>query len=252
MRIWLDRPPDFGERQARVSGGFNWHEGFALTFLKMISSFCPCGRFLFYTAPCPSWSLNRCMKTDRQTDRQSKPKPGHLLGRGFSLAELLVSLLILAEIATFSIPKILSAQQASTKRAKAKEVAAMIAAAHQRLQLESGVSAATTMGQLMPYYNYLAVDTTSTIDREANVSGASFLSCSGTSSWATCLRLPSGGIILFEQNSTLSSSSGNNYVLYDPDGTYSGTTDGKGVSFYLSLNGRLTTIPADHPNWFSW
>ncbi len=44
--------------------------------------------------------------------------------RGFTLAELLVSLLILGEIATFSIPKILTAQQNAQKNAVFKELIA--------------------------------------------------------------------------------------------------------------------------------
>lgn len=40
---------------------------------------------------------------------------------GFTLAELLIALTILGVIATFTIPKILTAQQASTYNAIAKE-----------------------------------------------------------------------------------------------------------------------------------
>lgn len=62
------------------------------------------------------------------------PRPKHKTNKGFSLAELLISLLILSEIATFTIPKLISNQQASANNAKAKEVAGMIAGAFQSYQ----------------------------------------------------------------------------------------------------------------------
>lgn len=46
--------------------------------------------------------------------------------KGFTLAELLISLLILGEIATFTIPKILSAQQNGSKKAIIKETVATL------------------------------------------------------------------------------------------------------------------------------
>ncbi len=45
---------------------------------------------------------------------------------GFTLAELLIALLILGEIATFTIPKILSAQQNGSKKAVIKETIATL------------------------------------------------------------------------------------------------------------------------------
>ncbi|HEY9745532.1 MAG TPA: prepilin-type N-terminal cleavage/methylation domain-containing protein [Oculatellaceae cyanobacterium] len=49
---------------------------------------------------------------------------------GFTLAELLIALSILGLIATFTIPKVLVAQQDMTYRANAKDVAAAISAAY--------------------------------------------------------------------------------------------------------------------------
>src|SRR5579884_2608591 len=48
--------------------------------------------------------------------------------KGFTLAELLISLLIIGEIATFTIPKIISAQQNNQKIAIFKETIGAIAA----------------------------------------------------------------------------------------------------------------------------
>jgi prepilin-type N-terminal cleavage/methylation domain-containing protein len=49
---------------------------------------------------------------------------------GFTLAELLIALAILGEIATFTIPKILSSQQNGTNKAKAKEAFSMVSSAY--------------------------------------------------------------------------------------------------------------------------
>jgi prepilin-type N-terminal cleavage/methylation domain-containing protein len=54
------------------------------------------------------------------------PKPLPLSWQGFTLAELLVSLLILGEIATFTIPKILTSQQEAQKKAIFKETIATV------------------------------------------------------------------------------------------------------------------------------
>jgi prepilin-type N-terminal cleavage/methylation domain-containing protein len=50
---------------------------------------------------------------------------------GFTLAELLIALTILGEIAAFTIPKIISSQQNGQKRAVTKEMIAMFSAAYQ-------------------------------------------------------------------------------------------------------------------------
>ena len=56
------------------------------------------------------------------------------LNSGFTLAELLIALLILGEISTFTIPKIIYSQQNQKYNAIAKESAAMISAAYQQYQ----------------------------------------------------------------------------------------------------------------------
>lgn len=188
---------------------------------------------------------------------------------GFTLAELLVSLLILAEIATFTIPKVLSAQQNGLNKAQAKEVAAMIAGAYQQAQLTGVVSASTRPVDLTPYMNYVRLDTTgATIDSHPT---AGSRVCDATT---PCLRLHGGGVLwLFDRSF---SSTANNYAIefgFDPDGAYGGySTDGpsKAVQFTLYYNGFLTTrgqikpstcsgsfcgLPyntAFDPSWFSW
>lgn len=195
------------------------------------------------------------------------PKSGLSL-RGFTLAELLISLAILGVIATFTIPKILSSQQNSSNNAKAKEVAAMIAGAYQQLQLAGTVTASTKPSDLTPYMNYVSYDTSgTTID---SVPGFTSRVCNAT---PPCIWLHGGGI-LWLPNGTFGGIS-NLHIIefsFDPDVTYSGSaadSTGKAVQFSLYYNGFLTTrgqVKANtcnsggclinpgafDPSWFSW
>lgn len=82
---------------------------------------------------------------------------------GFTLAELLISLAILGEIATFTTPKVLSAQQNGANKAKAKVVAGMITGAYQQAQWAGIVTANTKPADLTPYMNYIKIDSSGTI-----------------------------------------------------------------------------------------
>lgn len=189
--------------------------------------------------------------------------------RGFTLAELLISLLILAEIATFTIPKILSVQQNGQNKAIVKEAAATIAGAYQQLQLQGVVSASTRISDLTPYMNYVALDSSATID---NTQGLGSSTCSGG---YRCLRMHNGSMIFYRHASgSFNGTNTNNAIWFivDPDGIYSGTTNGpgKGVQFFLYTNGRIvdsgnilpntcnseicpfTTQQGAVPPWFSW
>jgi len=75
---------------------------------------------------------------------------------GFTLAELLISLLIVGEIATFSIPKIINAQQNTVYNAKAKEALSSVAAAYNTYKMSNTVSVNTRFGDLTSYLNSLA------------------------------------------------------------------------------------------------
>lgn len=168
--------------------------------------------------------------------------------RGFTLAELLVCLAILGEIATFTIPKLLSAQQNGSKRAAAKEVVAMISGAHQLAKLNTDDSTAITATTLQTYMNYVSIDTTSTIDSIPNDGPASY-SCADYD----CFKLHNGGLLLLVGSTT--GTVGNFSILFDPDG-YRGIKDS--VNFYLYGTGRIQTAgdlltdPSYDPTWFSW
>ena len=186
---------------------------------------------------------------------------------GFTLAELLIALLVLGEIATFTIPKIITAQANGRYNASAKEVAGMLATAHQ-LAFKNGIlSSSTTPGALSQYMNYVSVDTSSDID---GMYGSTTSTCSAST---VCLTLHNGGK-LFLYNDYFNGTNTTNVIMFqfDPDGINTdGTTNGPGksVKFVLYYNGRLTTranvlagsvdnlgsySPSTtlDPSWFSW
>jgi prepilin-type N-terminal cleavage/methylation domain-containing protein len=75
--------------------------------------------------------------------------------KGFTLAELLIAVAILGEIATFTIPKIVSAQQNGAYKAASKEAAATISQAYALYRLENTVSSSTRFGDMTSYINYV-------------------------------------------------------------------------------------------------
>lgn len=194
--------------------------------------------------------------------------------KGFTLAELLIALAILGLIAVFTIPKVLVAQQDEAKKAKAKEVASAISGALQAFKLENTLTNTTGPGHLTPYLNYVAVDTSSTVDA-LNTTATSY-SCAT----ARCLKMHQGGVLLYWNDSFCGTTTTNAIsFLYDPDGTYSGSTTGTGkaIGFLLYADGRLQTYayygplaygpssgtctvdqattvinPNLDPSWFSW
>ncbi len=183
----------------------------------------------------------------------SKPQNAFSPFQGFTLAELLIALAILGVIATFTIPKILAAQQDQSYNAKAKEAAAMVSTAYQKHLLSGQLSTSSSMMSLSQYMNYLSVDTTSTIDTYQT---STTRACTG---W-TCLRLHNGAVIRHGGN-PFGTTTGGVWFDVDPDGQVTdGTTNGPGkaVQFALRYNGRITTLgvqsgdPAVDPPWFSW
>lgn len=182
--------------------------------------------------------------------------------KGFTLAELLISLAILGVIATFTIPKILSAQQNAADSAKAKEAMATISAAYQAYQQNNVVTASTTSEILIPYMNYVARDTTSPID---NVPTNAPDSCTSK----VCLKLHNGAMLARQPSESFNGTGATNgwWFLLDPDGIQNSSKPS--VGFYLYYNGRITTHgkcsgnvdssvfsypcnPVYEPSWFSF
>lgn len=187
--------------------------------------------------------------------------------KGFTLAELLISLLILGEIATFTIPKVITGQQRSASNANAKEAVAMIAASFQLYSLNNQVTINTGPGDLTPYMNYLSIQSTGLVDAEV---GAGSYDCANSS--FTCLKLHNGGVLHYANSAIIFNSLSSTaaiYFFFDPDGTYSGSTSdspGKAILFFIYPNGRITSWDScasntrggynpgggHDPSWFSW
>lgn len=185
----------------------------------------------------------------------------------FTLSELLVSLAILGVIAAFTIPKLLVTQQNAKYNTPAKQAAGMVSSAYQTLKLNGGLSASTSPAKLTPYLNYVAYDTSSTLDGEP---GYTTWTCAAN---APCIRLHNGAMMKMRQYSFAGTASTNTISFFcDPDGVADGTTNGPGKSvlFLLNYNGLLqtkgqilagstdssgntySTNANELPSWFSW
>jgi prepilin-type N-terminal cleavage/methylation domain-containing protein len=187
--------------------------------------------------------------------------------QGFTLAELLICLAILGEIATFTIPKVLYSQGISRNTAILKETAGMIEGAYQAYQQSNTVTASTNILALTPYMNYVSVTTAGSVDDQ----GAGSYNCNTNSG---CLKLHNGAAIYLgtdyfggtQPNNTM-------HICVDPDGVKDANTindPGAAVCFLLYYNGALTTRNNARsgsvagccgsfgpgggydPSWFSW
>ncbi|MEB3285938.1 MAG: type II secretion system protein [Vampirovibrionales bacterium] len=187
--------------------------------------------------------------------------------RGFTLAELLISLAILGIIATFTIAKVLNTQQDNGYNSAAKEAAAMLSGAYYSLQSSEGVTADTQIGDMTQFMNYVSVYTGLVDDAYTDT----FLNCATVN--YGCLKLHNGGIVAYRANVWFGGTDTTNGLpfFFDPDGEYGGTTNGPGksVSFFLFFNGRLVdrgnipagtgnslttygAAPSKTPPWFQW
>jgi len=151
--------------------------------------------------------------------------------------------MILGVIATFTIPKVLSAQQSQQKTAVLRETAAMVAAAYQTALSNGVVTSNTRLQDLTPYFNYLSVDTSAVID---DTVGYADQTCNGG---IPCYKLHNGAILMDRAGFGGTGTTNVMIMHLDPDGTYNGGTtgDGKSVQLILYYNGRITSrgqIPA--------
>ena len=176
---------------------------------------------------------------------------------GFTLAELLICLLIIGEITTFTIPKLITSQQNTQSNAITKEAAGTLSTALMQYKVTNTLSTSTSTADLTPYLNYVAKDSTSIIDSE---SGGTSLDCS--TAGTACYRLHNGAMLWcgttnvdFGGTGTLNAI----YFLFDPDGRYGGSTSGpsKSLKIYLYTTGRVATWASITSNtvtheWGSW
>jgi prepilin-type N-terminal cleavage/methylation domain-containing protein len=189
--------------------------------------------------------------------------------KAFTLAELLIALAVLGVIATFTLPKILLSQQNTQYNAAAKEAASMVSAAYSNYALGQPVYSSLRFDDFLSYMNYVNIDTASTIDSKYTQGS---LSCN-VGAAGGCLVLHNGGMIRYTNNVLAGTASTNAIEFYfDPNGQYSGTTNGpdKSVQMFIYYGGRITsrgyTIPNTlsagqtyaspdptfEPPWFSW
>jgi prepilin-type N-terminal cleavage/methylation domain-containing protein len=220
----------------------------------------------------------RAVRTFLNLYRISSPPQCFKARQGFTLAELLVALLIIAEIATFTIPKVISSQQNIASRSIAKEAAATIAEAYQIYRLKNTASASTKLWDLTPYMNYTKIDSASGYLFD-DAPGSGSAACGATYSsdgTLTCIFLHNGAIIESPAAINFGGTGTTNAVYFyiDPDGKYGGSTTGpsKSVVMFLYFNGRVANwgnasantvvgnagwspygpTPANDPSWFSW
>jgi type II secretory pathway pseudopilin PulG len=179
-------------------------------------------------------------------------------------------LAILGVIATFTIPKVLQAQQDESSNARAKEAASMIIGAMQQAQLAGVITSASKPLDLTPYMNYVSMDTAGVNSIDAHVG----LGSMGCNTLSPCLRLHNGGTLgLLPYTFNGSTTTNCIQIYFDPDNTYSGSaSDGpsKSVSFHIYMDGSLRTratvknpscqsntcgfgpLANSDPSWFHW
>lgn len=159
----------------------------------------------------------------------------------FTLAELLIALLILGEIATFTIPKVLISQQNGQWKSEAKELIGSVSAAYQSYQLNNTVTGNTNAYELTPYLNFVAIDTVTNLDD--NVAGGSNL-CNGSTRY--CVKLHNGGTLLLYKWFGGLGATNSLWFMFDPDSTYTGKGDS--LWFVIYPNGFTTSRANIYPN----
>ncbi len=167
---------------------------------------------------------------------------------GFTLAELLISLAILGVIATFTIPKVLSSQQNEANEAKTKDIVAAFSGAYQQAKLNAAINANTKPSDFTPYLNYLAWDTSATIDE--GVWGTSG-NCSTT---YPCITFANGATVIFDDLARFGGTATTNMISFyvDPEPGYSGTANPvRSVQFVLYYDGFITSRAFTRSNSFT-
>lgn len=129
----------------------------------------------------------------------------------------------------------------------------MTSSAHSMASLNGVLTTSSTYDTLTQYMNYVAVDTTSTIDGVP--SGGGSMDCSNVVAYR-CLRLHNGALIMYAPTGTFVNTTGYVSAIIDPDGRLTSQNDSLGIVLYY--NGRavdyeaFTGSSAYTPSWFSW
>lgn len=164
------------------------------------------------------------------------------LSNGFNFIELLIALSIVTLIGGMTIPAMLNKTGATQQNAKytgyAKEAAQVLVRAYEQYGAENnGIPATLTAKDLVPYMNYVKLDTTSVIDQRY---GGWSRNCTSLN---PCLRLHNGGVLLMQGDYRFGQKNKNNFVpiWFDPDGVNNPSTTGQGKSIVIDFHydGRL-------------
>lgn len=154
---------------------------------------------------------------------------------GFTLAELLITLAILGVLATFAIPPMFTSSSSSSAAkytSMARDTAYMVMTAYEKYRAaNTTVASSTTLGALTQYMNYVARDTTTTVDMQHT---STSVSCGAL----TCLKLHNGAMLFFGNTVYFNGTNSTNAItwLIDPDGVKTdNTTNGPGKSLVLFL-----------------
>ena len=187
---------------------------------------------------------------------------------GFTLAELLIALLILGVIATFTIPKVLQSQQNRRWSSEAREMAGTLSQIRQILIANGQWSQNTKAMDFTPYLNYTKVNVgngTLGLDWNSTASDTCHANlgrmCFGLHSQA---RLGMGNTCQFA--GTLPTDAIG--FVFDPDGLP--TTPQNSLGLFIYYDGKVKTYSsliagsrlgvgncggigtAADPSWFSW
>lgn len=155
---------------------------------------------------------------------------------GFTLAELLIVLIILGVIAAFAIPKVIDASREAKHSAISKEAASILAAGYKGYRANTHPAASTTAGVITQYINYASIDT-STNPASVPSDQTSLQQCSSA---LPCYVMHNGAFLQFHTGNTFGGTMATNAWIYnlDPDGPQNGAG---GITFIMQYNGRIST-----------
>lgn len=162
---------------------------------------------------------------------------------GFTLAELLIILAILGIIATFAIPKILSAQQSEKYNSLTQEAASTVSAALETARARGTLSTSTRIVDLVQYMNYLKTDSTTTIDDE---DGAAY---PFGGAGKACIQLHNGAYLAYNSAHAFAGTATTNgiYFWVDPNGSQDGN---KSQFFVITYRGRVISAAEIETNYY--
>lgn len=191
------------------------------------------------------------------------------VAKGFTLSELLVSLAILGVIATFTIPKVLQAQQNSAYKSKAKEAVEMVSSAYQIYRSKNTVGSLTSFHDMTPYVNYVRF--TNALTPMDGPPSQAPVNCGTAVQTFPCIILHNGAVLRYRAiTGSFGGTATTNAIWFmlDPDGIENNDpADGKSFTFYLYTTGRVVDSPnvlpgtrdasgllsaVANPAWFDW